>query len=144
MRIEFGVEPEITVADNTSGGGFLMLPEPIGKRLIAYASPMGLVEGLYEAVFAPIGHTFDGKGGYENILGRFRYRGRNEASVESAIEKTLRIYQYELADEHVGGQFHPRFPGEVAVRLAVHEVIRHHELVAEPADDAVLIERGYR
>jgi hypothetical protein len=105
---------------------------------------MGLVEGLYEAVFPPIGHTFDGKGGYETILGRFRYRGRNEASVESAIEKTLRIYQYELADGHIGGRFHLRDPREAAVRRAVHEVIRRYELVAEPADDAVLIERAHQ
>ena len=46
--------------------------------------------------------------------------------------------------EHIGGRFHLRGPGEAAVRHAVHEVIRRYNLVAEPVDDAMLIEKAHR
>ena len=45
---------------------------------------------------------------------------------------------------HIGGRFHLRGPGEAAVRRAVHEVIRRYELVVQPADDVVLLERAHR
>lgn len=40
---------------------------------------------------------FDGHGGYETLLGRFRYRAASAETVHAAIDETLRLCTYELA-----------------------------------------------
>lgn len=113
MRIEFGFEPQLAADRQTVGGGFLMLPESVGKRIKSYSSPEGQVDELYQAVLPPLGHAFDGKGGYDSILGRFRYRGRDEAAVEMAIHKTLHLYRYELEDVSMQQGHSVRSPEEL-------------------------------
>jgi hypothetical protein len=78
-------------------GGFLMLPEVIGSRLVRAVVPTG-IEPLYAAITPKTNHVFDGKGGYESILGRFRYRGTSEVEIETAIEETIECFLYELGD----------------------------------------------
>ena len=106
VRIEFGHE-EIRIdaaADQHRSVGFLMLPEPVGTRLTARSgSLIGRVPGLYEEVLPPVGHVFDGSGGYDSILGRFRYHAASENEVEAAIDATLRAYTYQLQDIGRGG-----------------------------------------
>lgn len=51
---------------------------------------------LYASVVPDIGHLFDGHGGYDTILGRFRYRGESEAQIEAAIMETLLGFSYRL------------------------------------------------
>ncbi|WP_206171195.1 hypothetical protein [Trinickia terrae] len=80
-------------------GGFLMLPEPVGCRLVRSDVPAG-IPALYGAVVPKRNHVFNGKGGYDDILGRFRYRGA-EQEIESSIERTLREFHYTLADVSV-------------------------------------------
>lgn len=80
-------------------GGFLMLPEPVGKRLVTRPDTLvGKVRGLYDEALPPPGHVFDGTGGYDRILGRFRYVGDRECDVEAAIADTLRLYTCSFED----------------------------------------------
>lgn len=78
-------------------GGFLMLPEAVGSRLVSAIVPAG-IGPLYEALTPKANHVFDGKGGYDDILGRFRYRGGSEEEIESAIAETLLRFRYELGE----------------------------------------------
>ncbi|WP_126285655.1 ATP-grasp domain-containing protein [Burkholderia stagnalis] len=78
-------------------GGFLMLPEPVGSRFVGAELPNG-VAALYDAIVPKRNHVFDGKGGYDAILARFRYRGASEAEIADAIGTTLRDFRYTLAD----------------------------------------------
>ncbi|WP_094782412.1 ATP-grasp domain-containing protein [Paraburkholderia ribeironis] len=78
-------------------GGFLMLPEAAGSRLVRAVVPDGIAP-LYAAITPKANHVFDGKGGYDDILGRFRYRGRSEDEIEAAIDATLERFRYELGD----------------------------------------------
>ncbi len=107
LRIDLEQQPTTVESSDSEApvlGGFLMIPEPVGSRLVARNSPIGSVNGLYDAVLPEIGHRFDGKGGYENILGRFRYRGASRQAIEAAIHRTLSLYHYELSwqDDIVG------------------------------------------
>jgi hypothetical protein len=52
--------------------------------------------------------VFDGKGGYDDILGRFRYRGGSEEEIESAIVDTLLRFHYERGE--VDGPSRPGWP----------------------------------
>lgn len=98
IRIELGEPPRTTPGRDTGEhAGFLMLPEAVGLRVVARRSMVGAVPGLYAEVLPPVGHVFDGHGGYETLLGRFRYRGATAGDVERAIARTLSLYEYELA-----------------------------------------------
>lgn len=98
IRMEMGETPLTAPGRNEAEhAGFLMVPEPVGQRLVARNSILGLVEELYAEVLPEPGHIFDGQGGYETLLGRFRYRGTTAADVYAAIEATLGLYTYELA-----------------------------------------------
>lgn len=98
IRIELAEEPR-TVPGQDAGehAGFLMIPEVVGQRLVARRSMVGVVPGLYAEVLPPVGHVFDGHGGYETLLGRFRYRAPTPDAVEAAIHRTLSLYEYALA-----------------------------------------------
>ncbi|WP_255950793.1 ATP-grasp domain-containing protein [Streptomyces odontomachi] len=80
--------------------GFLMLPEPEGHTLLSRTSMLGRVPHLYAEELPQPGHHFDGSGGYEAILGRFRFRGPSAKDVEQAILETIASYHYELAGDH--------------------------------------------
>ncbi|MEX3672172.1 acetyl-CoA carboxylase biotin carboxylase subunit family protein [Paraburkholderia phenoliruptrix] len=82
---------------SSTRGGFLMLPEPVGKVFVDARLPYG-IPALYEAVFPERHHFFDGAGGYGNILARFRYRAASEKEIATAIRATLRNFRYTLAE----------------------------------------------
>jgi biotin carboxylase len=98
LRLQLGRPPETIRAQANSEelGGFLMLPEPVGCRLIEARSQLGRVEGLYAEVLPAAGYVFDGTGGYDALLGRFRYRGFERGVIERAISETLATYRYRL------------------------------------------------
>ncbi|NML53000.1 biotin carboxylase [Streptomyces sp. R302] len=79
--------------------GFLMLPEPAGRTLVSRQSPLEGVEYLYAEVLPEPGHRFDGSGGYEELLGRFRYRAPSAKHLTDAVTETLRTYRYVLTEE---------------------------------------------
>ncbi|WP_147309837.1 hypothetical protein [Paraburkholderia sp. BL6669N2] len=74
-------------------GGFLVLPEPVSKVFVDAQLPQG-IPALYDAVFPKRHHFFNGAGGYETILARFRYRGASEDEIPTAIRATLRNFRY--------------------------------------------------
>lgn len=99
IHVELGDNPQtVPVATPHEYAGFLMLPEPIGRRIRSRPSMVGRIPGLYDEVLPAIGHVFDGKGGYNAILGRFRYRGATPEAVEQAVYATLADYAYVLED----------------------------------------------
>jgi len=77
--------------------GFLLIPEPVGKRLVEVSVPQK-INTLYASVVPPLNHVFDGHGGYDTILGRFRYCGQSEDQIEAAINETLQQFFYRLED----------------------------------------------
>ncbi|MEV8597891.1 hypothetical protein [Streptomyces sp. NPDC052012] len=89
---ESGPDPE-------TYAGFLMLPEPRGHTLVSRTGMLGRIPHLYAEVLPAPGHRFDGTGGYDTILGRFRYRGPSAKDIEEAIAETIASYRYELAGD---------------------------------------------
>ncbi|MFF1925211.1 acetyl-CoA carboxylase biotin carboxylase subunit family protein [Streptomyces sp. NPDC058221] len=79
--------------------GFLMLPEPEGMTLVSRESLLERVECLYSEVLPEPGHRFDGAGGYEELLGRFRYRAPSAKHITDAVVETLQTYRYVLTEE---------------------------------------------
>ncbi|WP_205965736.1 ATP-grasp domain-containing protein [Paraburkholderia guartelaensis] len=78
-------------------GGFLMLPEPVGKIFVDAQLP-NAIPGLYESIFPVRRHLFNGSRRSSNILARFRYRGASEEEIDRAIRATLRDFRYTLAE----------------------------------------------
>lgn len=100
FRTAVGRAPETLPAQPPSRhAGFLMLPEPEGRTLVSRTSLLGTVESLYAEVLPEQGHRFAGTGGYDKLLGRFRYRGPSAKHVTDAIHETLSAYRYVLAEE---------------------------------------------
>ncbi|WP_227746896.1 MULTISPECIES: ATP-grasp domain-containing protein [Paraburkholderia] len=95
----FTAQTQAAFAASTScaRGGFLMLPEPIGKVFVDAQLPQGIA-ALYETVLPKQHHLFDGAGGYDTILARFRYRGASEHEIAVAIHATLRDFRFTLAE----------------------------------------------
>jgi biotin carboxylase len=97
VQMELGRPPRTVPGGNAAEhAGFLMIPEPVGYRVAARTPVLGTVEGLYAELLPDVGHVFDGHGGYDVLLGRFRYRGASAEAVQDAIEATLKQYRYEL------------------------------------------------
>ncbi len=93
IRVELGDEPQtVPIGNLHTIAGFLMIPEPVGRRVLARPSMLGRIPDLYAEVLPEIGHVFDGKGGYDTLLGRFRYKGESADAVARAIEATLAGY----------------------------------------------------
>lgn len=95
IRLELGEQPQTLPARTREYGGFLMLPEPVGARLLQRPSLVGAIPGLYAEELPDPGHLFTGDGGYDTILGRFRFRYRcaSPGAVEAAILATLDQYR---------------------------------------------------
>ena len=94
IRLELGEQPLTVPAAAVEHGGFLMLPEPVGMQLLDRPSLVGTVPGLYAEVLPDPGHVFTGEGGYDEILGRFRFRADTADAVETAILATIDRYRY--------------------------------------------------
>ena len=84
-----------TKANDQELAGFLIIPEPVGTRLLAATVPNN-IRSLYASLIPPVGHVFDGNGGYDTILGRFRYRAGSEMQIENDIHQTLQQFSYQL------------------------------------------------
>lgn len=101
FRIALGEPPAVPPTE--VGGtvreyaGFLMLPEPVGSTLLSRTPLLGKIPHLYAEDLPEPGHVFSGDGGYENILGRFRFRASSPQEVEEAIVRTVDAYRYELS-----------------------------------------------
>lgn len=102
VDIELGQETEyLRAVDGGRLGGFLMIPEPrsVPACLVSVSSLAGKVDGLLKETLPPVGHVFDGKGGYEHISGRFLFAGTSSRAVEAAIQSA--IAQFSMVTEHV-------------------------------------------
>ncbi|PKT69330.1 biotin carboxylase [Streptomyces populi] len=96
VRIALGERPSAVPAAPGVYAGFLMFPEPVGHRLVARSSMTDGIPHLYAEQLPDPGRAFTGDGGYEEILGRFRYRGPSPRAVEQAVTRTAAEYAYEL------------------------------------------------
>lgn len=76
--------------------GFVLFPEPVGKKLIKVDSELKS-STVYAAIFPDEGHFFDGHGGYDTILARFRFRAQSAELVEEAVRATINNFTYEVA-----------------------------------------------
>jgi biotin carboxylase len=97
VQMELGRPPRTAPGGNAAEhAGFLMIPEAVGQRMTARTSLLGTIDCLYAEELPEAGHVFDGHGGYDTLLGRFRYRGASAEAVRAAIDATLERYRYEL------------------------------------------------
>jgi len=97
IRMELGQQPRTVPGRNhAEHAGFLMIPEAVGQRVVSRVSMLGTTRELYAEVLPTVGHVFDGHGGYDTLLGRFRYRGSTAEAIENAIRLTRDRYVYEL------------------------------------------------
>jgi len=80
----------------TFSSGFVLFPEPIGKKLINVDNEF-TPPALYASIFPAQGHFFDGQGGYDTILARFRFRASDAALVEQSVRATIDTFTYEVA-----------------------------------------------
>jgi biotin carboxylase len=97
VQMELGRAPRTVPGGNAAEhAGFLMIPEAVGCRVVARTPLLGTVDGLYAELLPDVGHVFDGHGGYDTLLGRFRFRGPSADAVQAAIDTTLEQYRYEL------------------------------------------------
>lgn len=108
-------------------GRFLMLPETVGKVFIDAQSPKGIA-ALCETVLPKQNHVFNGAGGYDTILARFRYRGGTEHEIAAAIHATLRDSRFTLAKVATLATFkrnlaRPEFAVKPSI-LASHKALR--------------------
>lgn len=102
VDIELGQDAGyLQAVDGRRLGGFLMIPEPrnVPARLVSVISLADKVEGLLKETLPPVGHVFDGKGGYEHISGRFLFAGDSPHAVEAAIRSAMT--QFSIVTEHV-------------------------------------------
>ncbi|MEM5372374.1 hypothetical protein V4C53_41025 [Paraburkholderia azotifigens] len=86
-----------------------MLPQPVGKVFVGAQLPQGIA-ALYETDLPKQHHVFDGAGGYDTILARFRYRGALEREIAVAICATLRDFRFTLATFEKGTRQDPNSP----------------------------------
>lgn len=76
--------------------GFVLFPEPVGKKLINIDQDFNST-AVYASIFPAQGHFFDGQGGYDTILARFRFRASSAELVEDAVRTTINTFTYEVA-----------------------------------------------
>lgn len=96
LRIEFD-EPSINLngAKRMLSGGFLMIPEPRNTpcQVVNTTSLINTIPEIYKEILPKPGDVLDGKGGYDNISGRFCFQGADEVTVESAIRKAIDLFK---------------------------------------------------
>lgn len=80
----------------TQSSGFVLFPELVGKRLVKVDTQFKPA-ALYASIFPEPGYLFDGNGGYETILARFRFRASSSELVEEAVRSTLENFSYEVS-----------------------------------------------
>ncbi len=98
VDIELGQDTEyLRAIDGNRLGGFLMIPEPhdIPASLVRVSSLAGQIDCLLKETLPPIGHVFDGKGGYEHISGRFLFAGDSSKQIEAAIQSAIAQFAIE-------------------------------------------------
>jgi hypothetical protein len=98
VDIELGQDAEyLRAIEGDRLGGFLMIPEPrdVPARLVHVSSLAGKVDCLLKETLPPAGHVFDGKGGYEQISGRFLFAGGSSHQVEAAIQSAIAQFSIE-------------------------------------------------
>lgn len=99
VQLQLGGDCRIPAADTRANvGGWLLVPEPdqIPCEVIQCTPLNGVVRHLYKEILPETGHRFHGDGGYENISGRFRFRGPSSAAVERAIYEVLALFKLEV------------------------------------------------
>jgi hypothetical protein len=97
IRLQLGETVTLPALDASSPvGGFLLVPEPPGGpwQVAATRSLAGSIPELYLELLPPVGTILDGRGGYDDIAGRFRFRGDSSAQVEAAIRRAMREYTF--------------------------------------------------
>ncbi|HEX8111898.1 MAG TPA: ATP-grasp domain-containing protein [Kofleriaceae bacterium] len=98
VDVELGHDTEyLRAIDDNRLGGFLMIPEPrdVPASLVRVSSLAGKVDCLLKETLPPVGHVFDGKGGYEHISGRFLFAGGSSQEVETAIQSAIAQFSIE-------------------------------------------------
>jgi hypothetical protein len=98
VDIELGQDSEyLRAVDGRRLGGFLMIPEPrdVPASLVQVSSLAGKVDYLLKETLPPVGHVFDGKGGYEHISGRFLFAGSSSQAIEAAIRSAIAQFSIE-------------------------------------------------
>jgi biotin carboxylase len=111
VQMELGRAPRTVPGENAAEhAGFLMIPEAVGRQVAARTPVLGTIDCLYAELLPDVGHVFDGHGGYDILLGRFRYRGASADAVQAAIHATLEQYRYELGGAGEDGDTGPAGP----------------------------------
>lgn len=98
IRLQLDEQVRLPVLDATSPvGGFLLVPEPpdVPCRVKSATSLVGRIPGLYAELLPPVGTILDGRGGYDDIAGRFRFTGRSSAEVEASIRTAMNKYRFD-------------------------------------------------
>jgi biotin carboxylase len=98
IRLQLGEPLRLPQLDASSPvGGFLLVPEPpdVPCQVESATSLIGTIAGLYAEFLPPVGTILDGRGGYDDIAGRFRFTGGSSAEVEAAIRIAMDEYRFE-------------------------------------------------
>ena len=79
-------------------GGFLLLPEPsdIPCEVISCKSLVDKIPQLYWEMLPNEGYIFCGDGGYENVTGRFRFKGNTSVEIEESIYNVISAFNIKL------------------------------------------------
>lgn len=100
IKIELGLPGQVPETDDRIAGGFLMVPEPQDRpcRVIGATSMVGRIPTLVSEILPQPGDLLDGNGGYEEIGGRFLFRGESSEEVQRDILETIRTYRLTTAN----------------------------------------------
>lgn len=93
VRLQLDQAVEVPPSDEVAG--FAMIPEPreVPCEVVERNSLLGLLPTLYAEVLPAKGDRLDGRGGYEHIGGRFRFRGRSSSAVERDVRIAMDAYR---------------------------------------------------
>jgi hypothetical protein len=99
IRLQLGEQLGRPLRTTDEIGGFLLIPEPpeVPCRVVRTTSLIDRVPELYAELLPAEGTILDGNGGYDEIAGRFRFRGQSMGRVEAAIRRVMREYVFEVA-----------------------------------------------
>lgn len=93
VRLQLDQAVEVPLRDEVAG--FAMIPEPreVPCEVVERNSMLGLLPTLYAEVLPSKGDRLDGRGGYEHIGGRFRFRGWSSSAVERDVRIAMDAYR---------------------------------------------------